>query len=407
MAFDPKIVKKDFPMLNQGMCGKQFVYLDTAATAQKPKSVIESMSRFYSEGYATVHRGVYEHASVATEKYSEVRRQVQKFLHAKSEEEIVFTRGTTEAINLIAFCYGKEFIRGGDEILITEMEHHSNIVPWQFLCKEMGAELVVAPMNDAGELILEEFEKKLSPRTKIVSICHISNLLGTINPIREITRMAHAVGAVVVVDGAQSAPHLPINVQELDVDFYAFSGHKAYGPTGIGVLYGKQELLEKMRPYHGGGDMVQEVTFTKSTFQRAPLKFEAGTPPIVEVIGLGAALEYLTKFDRKQVLKHEHNLLEMATEQLKQIEGVTIYGQAKEKGCLLTFSLEGVHSLDLGVLIGLKGIAIRTGSMCANPALHHFGIRTAARISLGLYTTEEDIHLFMKALEEIRALIQR
>lgn len=407
MVFDPKIVKKDFPMLNQGMCGKQFVYLDTAATAQKPKSVIESMSRFYSEGYATVHRGVYEHASIATERYSEVRRQVQKFLHAKEEEEIIFTRGTTEAINLVAFCYGKEFIRGGDEILITEMEHHSNIVPWQFLCKEVGAELVVAPMNDAGELILEEFEKKLSSRTKIVSVCHISNLLGTINPIREITRMAHAVGAVVVVDGAQSAPHLPIDVQELDVDFYAFSGHKAYGPTGIGVLYGKKELLEKMRPYHGGGDMVKEVTFAKTTFQQAPLKFEAGTPPIVEVIGLGAALEYLAKFDRAEVLKYEKNLLEMATKRLEQVAGVAIYGRAKEKGSVLTFSLEGVHSLDLGVLIGLKGIAIRTGSMCANPALHHFGIQTAARISLGLYTTEEDIHLFFKALEEIRTLIQR
>lgn len=405
MAFDPKRVKQDFPMLEQQMCGKPFVYLDSGATAQKPKSVIDAITRFYSEGYATVHRGVYEHAIVATEKYSEVRRNVQTFLHAEHEEEIIFTRGTTESINIVALCYGRESIRGGDEILITEMEHHSNIVPWQLLCEEVGATLVVAPMNDNGELILEEFQKKLSPRTKIVSICHMSNLLGTINPIYEITRMAHEVGAIVVVDGAQSAPHLTIDVQALDVDFFAFSGHKLYGPTGIGILYGKKELLEKMRPYHGGGDMIQEVTFAKTTFQPAPLKFEAGTPPIVEVIGLGAAIAYLSQFDIKEVMQHEHNLLTCATQKLKQIEGLTIYGNAKEKGSLISFSLEGVHTLDLGVLIGLKGIAIRTGTMCAGPALHHFGVQTAARISFGLYNTEEDIERFIQALEETRALV--
>ncbi len=405
MVFDPKLVRKDFPMLQREMSGKQFVYLDTAATAQKPKVVIDAMSKFYSEGYATVHRGVYEHAIIATEKYSDVRVLVQKFINAESEEEIVFTRGTTESINIVALCYAREFVRGGDEILITEMEHHSNIVPWQLICEELGANLIVAPMDDKGELILEEFEKKLSVRTKIVAVCHISNLLGTINPIKEITRMAHSVGAVVLVDGAQSAPHLPIDVQDLDADFFAFSGHKVYGPTGIGILYGKKELLEKMRPYHGGGDMIQEVTFAKTTYQPAPLKFEAGTPPIVEVIGLGAALEYLNKLDRKAMLVHEEMCLEIATYKLRQIPEVTIIGNAKEKSSLITFTVNGMHSLDLGVLIGLKGIAIRTGAMCANPTLHHFGLQTASRISFGLYNTEDEIEAFLKALDETKSLI--
>lgn len=392
-------------MLQKEMCGKPFVYLDTAATAQKPQVVIDSMSKFYSEGYATVHRGVYEHAIIATEKYSEVRSQVQKFINAKFEDEIVFTRGTTESINIIAMCYAREFVKGGDEILITEMEHHSNIVPWQLICDELGANLVIAPMSDSGELLMDEFEKKLSPRTKIVSVCHISNLLGTINPIKEIARLAHNIGAIVVVDGAQSAPHLKIDVQDLGADFFAFSGHKVYGPTGIGILYGKKELLEKMRPYHGGGDMIQEVTFAKTTYQPAPLKFEAGTPPIVEVIGLGAALDYLVSLDRSAMLIHEHKLLEIATEKLKIFPEITILGNAKEKSSLITFAVNGMHSLDLGVLIGLKGIAIRTGAMCANPALHHFGLQTAARISFGLYNTEEDINLFLKALEETKALL--
>ncbi len=405
MAFDPKLVRNNFPMLQKEMCGKPFVYLDTAATAQKPQVVIDSMSKFYSEGYATVHRGVYEHAIIATEKYSEVRSQVQKFINAKFEDEIVFTRGTTESINIIAMCYAREFVKGGDEILITEMEHHSNIVPWQLICDELGANLVIAPMSDSGELLMDEFEKKLSPRTKIVSVCHISNLLGTINPIKEIARLAHNIGAIVVVDGAQSAPHLKIDVQDLGADFFAFSGHKVYGPTGIGILYGKKELLEKMRPYHGGGDMIQEVTFAKTTYQPAPLKFEAGTPPIVEVIGLGAALDYLVSLDRSAMLIHEHKLLEIATEKLKIFPEITILGNAKEKSSLITFAVNGMHSLDLGVLIGLKGIAIRTGAMCANPALHHFGLQTAARISFGLYNTEEDINLFLKALEETKALL--
>jgi cysteine desulfurase/selenocysteine lyase len=273
------------------------------------------------------------------------------------------------------------------------------------ICEEVGANLVIVPFDDQGEISLEEFEKKLSPRTKIVSICHISNILGTINPVKKMTELAHSVGALVVLDGAQSAPHLEIDVEDLDVDFFAFSGHKVYGPTGIGVLYGKKEILEKMRPYQGGGDMIQEVTFAKTTYQKAPLKFEAGTPPIAEVIGLGAAIEYMTKFDRKAVFSHEEKLLELATVKLKQVEGLTIYGNAKEKASLITFTINGIHPLDLGVLIGLKGIALRTGVMCANPTLHHFGLQSAARISFGLYNTEEDIDSFIVALEETISLI--
>ncbi len=405
MAYNPELVRKDFPMLQKEMSGKPFIYLDSAATTQKPKVVIDTITDFYSNGYATVHRGVYEHAIIASERYSEVRRQVQKFINAKEEEEIIFTRGTTESINIVALSYAREFLRGGDEIVITEMEHHANIVPWQLICEEIGANLIIAPMDDNGELILEEFEKKLSHRTKIVSVCHISNLMGTINPISEITKMAHAVGAIVLVDGAQSAPHLPIDVQEIDCDFFVFSGHKVYGPTGIGILYGKKELLEKMRPYHGGGDMIQEVTFAKTTFQKAPLKFEAGTPPIAEVLGLGAAITYLTSLDRKALHLHEDTLLKTAMSKLSEVEGLKILGTAKNKSSVITFTLSDIHSLDLGVLIGLKGIAIRTGVMCANPTLHHFGVQTAARISFGLYNTTAEIDEFLIALAEVRALV--
>ncbi len=400
MAFNPKLVRDDFPMLKQEMGGKPFIYLDTAATAQKPKSVIDAITKFYSQEYATVHRGVYEHAIHATERYSEVRRRVQGFIHARSEEEVIFTRGTTEGINIIAHSYAREFVRGGDEILISEMEHHSNIVPWQMICEELGAKLVVAPFNEKGELILEEFKKKLSPRTKIVSVCHISNFLGTINPIKEIAKMAHEVGAIIVVDGAQSAAHFPIDVQDLDLDFFAFSGHKIYGPTGIGVLYGKQEHLEKMRPYHGGGDMIQEVTFAKTTYQDPPLKFEAGTPPIAEVIGLGAAIEYLEKLNQEAIVEYEERLLVYTTQKLLAIPGLAIYGTAAQKSSLISFTINGIHPLDLGVLLGLKGIAIRTGALCASPALHHFGLTSAARISFGFYNTIEDVDGFLEALSE-------
>jgi cysteine desulfurase/selenocysteine lyase len=405
MAFDPKIIRKDFPMLSRKMNDYPFIYLDNAATSQKPNCVIDAITKFYSEEYATVHRAFYEYAVVSTEKYSESRRSIQRFINAKHEEEIVFTRGCTEAINIVALCYAREFVHAGDEILISEMEHHSNIVPWQMIAEEKGASLVVAPIDDNGELILEELEKKISSKTKIVAICHVSNLLGTINPIREIIKMAHKKGAICLIDGAQSVCHEKIDVQDLDADFFAFSGHKIYGPTGIGVLYGKKELLAKMRPYHGGGDMVKEVTFAKTTYQDAPLKFEAGTPSIADVIGLGAAIDYFTSFDLKAIREHESNLLKIATEKLSDIEGIEIYGKARNKTSLITFNIEGVHSLDLGVLLGLKGVAIRTGAMCASPVLKRLKAQTAARISFALYNIEEEIDIFLNALKETRALL--
>ncbi len=405
MAFDPQLLRNDFPMLGRKMNDHPFIYLDNAATTQKPKAVIDAITKFYSEEYATVHRAFYEYAVISTEKYSESRRSIQRFINAKHEEEIIFTRGTTESLNIIALTYAREFLNAGDEILITEMEHHSNIVPWQMVAEERGASLVVAPINDDGELILEEFEKRLSVKTKIVSLCHISNLLGTLNPVREVIKMAHKKGAICVVDGAQSIAHEKIDVQEMDADFFAFSGHKVYGPTGIGVLYGKKEILEKMRPYHGGGDMVKDVTFAKTTYQEAPLKFEAGTPSIADVIGLGAAIDYVASLDRDLMHKHEMLLLEKALKNFSYISGVEIYGNATNRSSLVTFNLDGVHSMDLGVLLGLKGIAIRTGAMCASPVLKRLKAHTAARISFSFYNTIEEIEIFFQMLEEIRAFL--
>jgi cysteine desulfurase/selenocysteine lyase len=405
LAFDPQLLRNDFPMLGRKMNDHPFIYLDNAATTQKPKAVIDAITKFYSEEYATVHRAFYEYAVISTEKYSESRRSIQRFINAKHEEEIIFTRGTTESLNIIALTYAREFLNAGDEILITEMEHHSNIVPWQMVAEERGASLVVAPINDDGELILEEFEKRLSVKTKIVSLCHISNLLGTLNPVREVIKMAHKKGAICVVDGAQSIAHEKIDVQEMDADFFAFSGHKVYGPTGIGVLYGKKEILEKMRPYHGGGDMVKDVTFAKTTYQEAPLKFEAGTPSIADVIGLGAAIDYVASLDRDLMHKHEMLLLEKALKNFSYISGVEIYGNATNRSSLVTFNLDGVHSMDLGVLLGLKGIAIRTGAMCASPVLKRLKAHTAARISFSFYNTIEEIEIFFQMLEEIRAFL--
>lgn len=404
--YDVDKKRRDFPMLSEDMSGKRFVYFDSAATAQKPKSVIEAISHFYTYEYATVHRAVYEHAINATEKYSETRRLVQAFMNAALEEEIIFTRGATEAINLVAMSYGKCFLKEGDEILISEMEHHSNIVPWQLLAEEVSAKLVVAPINDKGEIILEEFEKRLNSRTKIVSIAHVSNALGTINPIQTLAKLAKNVGAIVLVDGCQAAPHLPINVKDLDVDFYTFSGHKCYGPTGIGILYGKKELLEQMRPYHGGGDMIRDVTFAKTTYQAPPLKFEAGTPLIAEVIGLGAAIKYLNALDRLAVLEHETKLQHAATQELQAIPGLRIYGPLEEKAALVSFSIEGIHPLDLGTLIALKGVALRTGTLCAQPALARFDQTSLARISFGLYNTLDEVHYFLAALKETISLLR-
>jgi cysteine desulfurase/selenocysteine lyase len=391
--------RQDFPMLKRTVHGKPLVYLDSAATTLKPKAVIDAISNFYSDHYGTVHRAVYELAGEATANYNAVRTKVQHFLNAKSSDEIIFTKGTTEAINLVAFSFGEAHIEPGDEILISAMEHHSNIVPWQLLAERKKAHLKIIPLLQNGELDLEAYEKLLSSRTKLVSIAHISNVLGIVNPLKTIIKAAHQKGAKVFVDGAQSAPHLKIDVQDLDCDFFAFSGHKIYGPTGIGVLYGKKELLDQMPPYQGGGDMIQTVTFEKTTFQPSPLKFEAGTPMIAQVIGLGAALDYIQSYGLDKIHAYETALMKHALKKLTQIEGIRILGPIENRTSLITFNIEGVHPLDAATLLDLQGIAVRSGHLCAQPLLQHFGCSTALRLSLASYNTMEEIDFFCQSLE--------
>ncbi len=403
---DPKslpnfsILRGDFPMLSKQMQGCPLIYLDSAATAQKPQIVIDTLTDFYTNHYATVHRAVYSLAAHSTEQYHEVRNKAQRFLNAAKNEEIIFTRGTTESINLIATSFGKAFLQPGDEIVISEIEHHSNIVPWQLVCEERGCSLKVVSCNPKGELNLEHYAQLLSQRTKIVSFSHISNSLGTLNPIRQLISMAHEVGAKILIDAAQSAPHLALDVQALDVDFLVFSGHKLYGPTGVGVLYGKEELLERMPPYQGGGDMIEQVNFTKTTYNILPLKFEAGTPMIAEVIGLGAALDYVTTIGLSHIQLWEHTLLEYATKKLIEMPEVTIIGTAAEKGAIISFVVEGLHALDLGMLLDLKGIAVRTGHHCAQPVMRYFNIPATVRLSFALYNTLEEMDYFIAALKK-------
>lgn len=396
--------RQDFPMLKKVVHGKPLVYLDSAATTLKPQAVIDAVSQFYSSQYGTVHRAVYQLAGESTAQYNAVREQVQQFLHAKSPEEIIFTKGTTEAINLVAFSFGQAFVQPGDEILISTMEHHSNIVPWQLLCERRQAHLKIIPLLPSGELDLDAYEKLLSPRTKLVSIAHISNVLGVINPIETIVKSAHRLGAKVFVDGAQSAPHLPIDVQALGCDFFAFSGHKIYGPTGIGILYGKKELLEKMPPYQGGGDMIQTVTFEKTTFQPPPLKFEAGTPLIAEVMGLGAALKYVNSYGLDKIASYETHLIREAYKQLSQMEQLRILGSSRKRASLITFNIEGVHPLDAATLLDLQGIAVRSGHLCAQPLLNSLGCTSALRLSLAPYNTFEEINYFCEAVKELQAM---
>lgn len=393
--------REDFPMLKRTVQGKPLVYLDSAATTLKPQAVIDAISNFYSKSYGTVHRAVYELAGESTAKYNAVRAQVQQFLNAKSSDEIIFTKGTTEAINLVAFSFGEAFVQPGDEILISVMEHHSNIVPWQLLAERKKAHLKIIPLLENGELDLSAYEKLLSFRTKLVSIAHISNVLGVINPLEKIIQAAHKKGAKVFVDGAQSAPHLKIDVQALGCDFFAFSGHKIYGPTGIGILYGKKELVEQMPPYQGGGDMIQTVTFEKTTFQPSPLRFEAGTPMIAEVIGLGAALDYVLSYGLDQIHAYETTLMKHALDRLSQIEGVRILGPCENRTSLITFNIEGVHPLDVATLLDVQGIAIRSGHLCAQPLLNLFGFSAALRLSLASYNTVEEIDYFCKSLENV------
>lgn len=405
-AFNVCKIRQEFPMLRQQMHGKPFIFFDSAATTQKPDTVIRAMTRFYEEQYSTVHRSVYDFAAEATARYNAVRQKVKEFLGASFEEEIIFTKGTTESINLVASCFGRAFLQPGDEVLITVMEHHSNIVPWQWICAQMGATLKYVPINERGELIFEEFERLLTERTKIVSVAHVANSTGTLNPIEEIIRRAHARGAKVCIDGAQSVAHMPVNVHELKADFYTFSAHKAYGPTGVGVLYGKKSLLEKIPPYQGGGDMIDEVTMEYSTYQGPPQKFEAGTPMIAEVIGLGEAIDFIESLGRDHIASWEQDLLEYATQQLKKVDGLRIIGTAPKKGAIISFVIEDLHSLDIGTLLDIRGIAVRTGQVCAQPTLRHFNIPSLTRISFGLYNTFAEIDTFVKALQEIVLLLR-
>ena len=401
-GFDVERVRADFPILQQKAHGHKLVYLDNAATSQKPKAMIDAIVHYYEHENANIHRGVHYLSEIATEEYENARKVVQEFLHAAHPSEIIFVRSTTEAINLVAQTYGRTHVGAGDEVLITAMEHHSNIVPWQLLCEEKGAKLQIAPINDKGELLLDEFEKLLRPGTKIVSLGHLSNALGTINPLAQIVRLAHAHGVPVLVDGAQAAPRLPLNVRELDCDFYAFSGHKAYGPTGIGILYGKLALLEKMPPYQGGGDMISSVTFEKTTYNKVPHKFEAGTPDMSGAVGLRAAIEYLNGLGMENIEKHEHELLAYATGKVSAIPGVRLIGTAKEKAGVLSFVMDGVHPHDIGTILDQDGIAIRTGHHCAQPLMDRFGVDATARASFGLYNTKEEIDALVQGIQKVQ-----
>ncbi|MBI4443757.1 MAG: cysteine desulfurase [Acidobacteria bacterium] len=395
-------IREDFPALQQLVYGKPLVYLDNAATAQKPRGVLEALERFYRDDCANIHRGVHQLSERATQQYEGAREKVQHFLGAAEAREIIFVRGTTEAINLVAHSFGRRFVQPGDEILITAMEHHSNIVPWQMLCEERGARLRVAPISDAGELLLEEFERLLTARTRLVAVSHVSNALGTVNPIGSILQMAHSRNVPVLVDGAQAAPHCKVSVQELDCDFYAFSGHKLYGPTGIGVLYGKAGWLEQMPPYQGGGDMIRTVSFEKTTYNTLPYKFEAGTPHIAGVIGLGAAVDYVSQIGLERASAYERQVLEYATAEVGRIPGVRLIGTAREKECVLSFVLEGVHPHDVGTILDRQGVAVRAGHHCAMPVMERFGVAATTRASFALYNTRQEVDALVAGIHKVR-----
>ena len=401
MPFDVERVRDDFPILKQRFYGKPLVYLDNAASSQKPRAVIDAISRVYSEDYANIHRGLHALSERATQAYEGARETVRQFLNAPTEQEIVFVRGTTEAINLVAQSYARPRLQPGDEILISAMEHHSNIVPWQIVCAERGARLRIVPITDAGELRLDVYEELLGPRTKLVAITHVSNVLGTINPIREIINLAHQRQIAVLVDGAQAVPHLAVDVQSLDCDFYAFSGHKLYGPSGIGVLFGKAALLEAMPPYQGGGDMISSVTFENTTYNRLPYKFEAGTPHIAGAVGLGAAIEYVTAIGLETIAAYEHELLAEATARLAAMPEVRLIGTAQEKTGVLSFVMEGIHPHDIGTVLDREGIAIRAGHHCAQPVMQRFGISATARASFGLYNTQAEIDALVAGIHKV------
>lgn len=400
-AFDVARIREDFPILKETVHGKPLVYFDNGATSQKPQSVIDAIDRYYREENSNIHRGVHHLSERATVAYEAAREKIQGFVNAKASSEIIFVRGTTEAINLAAQSYGRNFLQPGDEIVVSAMEHHSNIVPWQMLCEQIGARLRVIPINHDGEIVMEEYRRLLNRKTKFVSVTHVSNALGTVVPVKELIALAHERGVPVLLDGAQAAPHLKIDVQDLDCDFYAFSGHKVFGPTGVGVLYGRAELLEKMPPYQGGGDMISLVTFEKTHYNVVPYKFEAGTPHIAGGIGLGAAIDYLQKLDWEQVAAHEHKLLGYATDALSSIDAVRIIGTAKEKAGVVSFVVDHVHAHDVGTILDQEGVAIRAGHHCAMPVMQRFGVPATARASFAFYNTIEEIDAMIQAIHRV------
>jgi len=399
--FNVARVRDDFPILSQKIHGKPLVYFDNAATSQKPRSVIDRVARYYAEENSNIHRGVHALSERATTDYEAARAKLRGFINAQSEKEIVFVRGTTEAINLVAQSYGRSFLNAGDEIIVSAMEHHSNIVPWQMVCAQVGARLRVIPINHDGEIVMQEYGRLLNERTKFVAVTHVSNALGTIVPVKEIVALAHERGVPVLLDGAQAVPHLQVDVRDLDCDFYAFSGHKMFGPTGIGVLYGRAELLEKMPPYQGGGDMISLVTFEKTHYNVLPYKFEAGTPNIAGVIGLGAAVDYLQTLDWNQVTAHERRLLTHATDALAEFDPVKIIGTARDKAGVLSFVLDHVHAHDVGTILDQEGVAVRAGHHCAMPVMQRFGVPATTRASFAFYNTVEEIDVLVKALRRV------
>ena len=401
-AFDVARIRADFPILKLAPGGKPLVYLDNAASSQMPQQVIDRLVRYQTTQHANIHRAVHTLSEIATAEYEEARRKLARFINAREEREVIFTSGTTEAINLAMHGWGRKFIVAGDEIILTTLEHHSNIVPWQMLAEEKGAKIRVAPINDAGELLVDEYEKLFNAHTKLVGMTHVSNALGSVNPVKQMIAFAHARGVPVLVDGAQAAPHMNVDVQDLDCDFYAFSGHKLCGPTGIGILYGKAALLERMQPFKGGGDMILSVTFEKTTYNVIPQKFEAGTPPIAAAIGLGAAVEYLSGIGMDAIAAHEHALLEYATAQLQTMPGVRLIGTAKDKAAVLSFALEGVHPHDVGTLLNQDGVAVRTGHHCAQPVMQRFKVPATTRASFAFYNTPAEVDALAAGIRNVQ-----
>jgi cysteine desulfurase / selenocysteine lyase len=399
--FDVAEIRKDFPILKQKVHGKPLVYFDNGATSQKPQQVIDALSRYYSAENSNIHRGVHDLSERATAAYETAREKIRAFINAPTDKEIIFVRGTTEAINLVAQSYGRSFLKTGDEIIVSAMEHHSNIVPWQILCEQVGAYLRVIPINHDGEILMDEYRRLLNERTKLVSVTHVSNALGTVVPVKEIVALAHQRGVPVLLDGAQAVPHLKVDVQDLGCDFYAFSGHKVFGPTGVGVLYGRAEMLEKMPPYQSGGDMISLVTFEKTHYNVLPYKFEAGTPNIAGGIGLGAAIDYLDGMDWQQVEAHERQLLSYATDELSKIDAVRIIGTAEEKAGVVSFVIDHVHAHDVGTILDQEGVAIRAGHHCAMPVMQRFGVPATARASFAFYNTTAEIDVMVQAIHRV------